>query len=342
MAQAKLFVADDSQVIVTMIAKYFGNKGYLVNSAGNGNEAVQAVTREKPDLLICDVMMPGIDGYQVVRELRENPATEHLPIIMLTTRGGVADRIAGLQAGADDYVVKPFDLRELELRVLALLSRSAKPAAPGHARVVSVFSLRGGSGVTSLTVNLGVALAQMWTCRVALVDLSLHSGQVPLFLNTFPQYTLLELAREQPEEVARELMQRYLLKHELGVSLLAAPKSATLAEEVTPRLVNAFMPVLKEHFDYVLVDTPHYLTENTIAAFEHTDLLLIPLAPDMASVKAASDALNILQAMGYPDKQVACILNHVFEQQGIEPAAIEEALGKRLAMTIPHEGRHCI
>lgn len=339
----KILVADDSKVIVHMIAKHFTNKGYEVKSAHNGRDALDMALREKPDVLISDVMMPGLDGYEVVRQVRKNPATAKTAVIMLTTRGGVADRISGLQAGADDYITKPFDLRELELRVRALLARVSRPEVTRKAHTITLFSLKGGTGLTTLTVNLAVALSQMWkTCKVGLVDMSLNNGQVPLFLNLVPRFTLSDLARERLEDISWDLMQNYFLKHESEVSVLSAPSLPTMADLVTPQLVGAFMPALQQDFDYILVDGAHNYGEAMIAMLEHTELVMVVVSPEMAAVKSASDALNALQEMGYPTKQTVLLLNHTFGQGGLAAEDIQEALGKKPVAQIPYEAKQAV
>jgi len=325
-----------------MISSHLTRQGYRVVTAGNGPDALKGIVREKPDLVILDVLMPGMDGYQVCQELRKNASTVHLPIILLTTRGGVSDRIAGLQAGADDYVTKPFDLRELTLRVQALLARAVKPKTPHKARVITFFSLKGGVGVTTLTVNVAVSLARMWLCKVALADLAVSSGHVPVLLNLFPTYTLSELAREEPEDIPSELISRYLVEHESGIHILAAPKSAAMAEDLSPRLVNAFMPPLQENYDYVLIDTMHAFNDATMTAIEHTDLLMLVVTPTMPSLKAANDALTILESIGFSQKRIIPVLNEMFAQPSLRKEDMERALGTRLLATIPHERRQAL
>jgi pilus assembly protein CpaE len=343
MPPKRILVADDSQVITHMISEYFGDKGYIVNTAASGNEALEIASRQKPSLLICDVMMPGVDGYEVVRQLREKPATAKMPIILLTTRGGVADRISGLQAGADDYVVKPFDLRELELRVQALLERATEPQEEHEARIITPFSLKGGSGVTTLAVNLGVSLAQMWTCKVAVVDMGLHNAQVPLFLDLMPRYTLTELTREQPAHIDSELLLNdYLIHHESQIHVLAGPKTPGEAVEIPPEMVDAFLPVLKKNFDYVIVDTSHDFSPPMVTALEYSDLVIVMLAPDLACTKAASDALNVLEEIGYPENQTVLILNRLYGQKGLALEDIQEAVGKRVVARFPFDDRHAI
>ena len=339
MAHGRILVADDSPVIQHMISSFLGKEGYEIISAKNGEEALRVAARERPDVAIIDVMMPGMNGYDVCKELRRLPQTAKLPIILLTSRGGVADRITGLQAGADDYVTKPFDLRELLLRVQALLARVSKVAGPTRARVITCFSLKGGVGVSTLSANLAIWLAELWERKVALVDLAVNSGHAALMLDMFPAYTIADLAKEQPENVPDELMSHYMTEHASGVHLLAAPRSTAMTEDLSPSLVEAVLEPLNENFDYVIVDTMHSFSQATLSAIEHTHLLVLVVTPDMASVKSANDALTILNSIGFPQGKLATVLNRTNSEEGIPVQSIEEALGMRIVAQIPYEGR---
>lgn len=119
----RILVVDDEEKIRSIIRMYFTKEGYTVQEAMDGEHALDLLRKEKFDLIILDVMMPGVDGWTVCREVR---ARSPVPIIMLTARGEEIDRIVGLEMGADDYVVKPFSPRELLARVKAVLRRTGR------------------------------------------------------------------------------------------------------------------------------------------------------------------------------------------------------------------------
>ena len=124
MATKTILVVDDEPGIVTIARDYLDRAGFRVITAGNGTDAVRLARSERPSLLVLDLMLPGMDGLDVTRALRGDPATRTLPIIMLTARVDEADRLIGLELGADDYISKPFSPRELVARVRAVLRRS--------------------------------------------------------------------------------------------------------------------------------------------------------------------------------------------------------------------------
>ncbi len=121
----KIVVAEDDDAIAHLVAAALGDAGFLCLRAHDGDEAIMLARREAPDLLILDVMMPHTDGLEVAKRLKADVLASRIPILMLTSLSAVDDRVKGLEAGADDYLSKPFDLRELAARVRALI-RSAK------------------------------------------------------------------------------------------------------------------------------------------------------------------------------------------------------------------------
>jgi DNA-binding response OmpR family regulator len=120
----KILVVDDEEVLVETIAYNLEQAGYQVITAADGHSALEAARSEHPDVILLDIMLPGIDGLEVCRQLRREAATATTPIIMLTAKGDEIDKVVGLEVGADDYVTKPFGRRELLARIRALLRRA--------------------------------------------------------------------------------------------------------------------------------------------------------------------------------------------------------------------------
>ncbi|MBP8980141.1 MAG: response regulator transcription factor [Syntrophobacterales bacterium] len=130
MKAKKILVVDDEKDIAELIAFNLEQEGFSVFRAGGGEEAMSLIRSKEPDLVILDLMMPGLSGFDVCRLVRKNVATENLPIIMVTARGENLDKVLGLELGADDYITKPFSVRELVARVRAVLRRSERRPPP--------------------------------------------------------------------------------------------------------------------------------------------------------------------------------------------------------------------
>ena len=149
-----ILVVDDEPDISALVAYHLARESYRVRTAASGPEAIRAAELERPDLIVLDLMLPGMSGLQVLEELRGRPETRDIPVILLTARREEQDRIQGLRQGADDYVAKPFSPQELILRVAAVLRRvqQAPPAGSGG-KVVRVGPFSVDSGAASAEVN---------------------------------------------------------------------------------------------------------------------------------------------------------------------------------------------
>ncbi len=133
---ARVLVVEDERDIAALVAYHLTKEGYQVRTAAGGSEALEAVSEERPDLVILDVMLPGFSGLEVLQEIRRRPELEDLPVVMLTARREEIDRITGFELGADDYVTKPFSPQELVLRVGAVLRRAQAPPVAGASRTL--------------------------------------------------------------------------------------------------------------------------------------------------------------------------------------------------------------
>jgi DNA-binding response OmpR family regulator len=129
-----VLVVDDDPTVSDVVARYLDHAGFAVAVVADGRVALDKALADPPDLVVLDLMLPGLDGLEVFRQLR---AQVPVPVIMLTAKGDEADRLVGLELGADDYVTKPFSPRELVLRVQSVLRRSAAPLAPAQASVLT-------------------------------------------------------------------------------------------------------------------------------------------------------------------------------------------------------------
>ncbi len=158
---ARVLVIEDEEGIREMVADYLAARGHEVRTADRGDEGLSEVYRNPPDLLVLDLMLPGLSGEDVIRTLRQR---KRLPVVMLTAKASEGDRIAGLELGADDYLVKPFSLKELELRIRAVLRRQGTEQPeeiregdlsilPGQRRV-----LRGGQPIALTRAEFAILL----------------------------------------------------------------------------------------------------------------------------------------------------------------------------------------
>ena len=132
-----ILIVEDEQDIADLVKYHLERAGLAARTIGNGKQALDLIARDHPDLIVLDLMLPGMDGLELCRRLRADSATQNIPIIMLTAKSEEVDRILGLEMGADDYLPKPFSPRELVARVKAVLRRAAQPSGPSEAPITA-------------------------------------------------------------------------------------------------------------------------------------------------------------------------------------------------------------
>ncbi|WP_038057619.1 response regulator [Thermodesulfobacterium hydrogeniphilum] len=141
MESVKILIIEDEKDIVELVAYNLKKENFIVDYSYNGEEGLNKIRSNKYDLIILDIMLPGIGGFELCKKLKEDPKTAHLPIIILTAKTLEADKILGLELGADDYITKPFSPRELIARIKAVLRRT-KPISPNTEKIIQIGNLK--------------------------------------------------------------------------------------------------------------------------------------------------------------------------------------------------------
>jgi pilus assembly protein CpaE len=342
MSQGHILVVDDSEMVTQMMRMLLGRLGYAVTLKTSAIDALKwlRVPGNLPDMIMSDVMMPEMDGQEFIRRVRSDPLTTHLPVIMLTAHEDQDKKIEGFEAGADDYLVKPVDPIELNMRVKALLARSQRFVQPrSEAKTITVFSLRGGVGTTSLAVNLSASLAHLWGIEVPLLDMALKNGNCGLFLDTKSKNTISRLVTWDTPTVEPDIIEQLLIKHPSGIKLLAAPLSPAEAELITPEVVDRAWPYLRASYPFLVVDGGSQLSEPTLTLLERSHTILLMLAPELASVKAAVDTMRVFEQLGYDLDRVMPVVNWTFPQYGLPQKNLEAALKHQINTIIPHDSK---
>jgi len=343
----RILVIDDEKLYHKMIAKALDDQDYDIIFADDGLQGLELAKKNIPDAIITDVMMPGISGYEVTRLLRRELQFAKVPIIMLTAQTEIQDKLKSFEAGADAYLTKPFAPAELVARLKILLRRveiasSVIPVADGvkksreGGKLIGLHSLRGGVGCSSLAVNLSVELAILWRKPAILLDLTMMAGQVALMLNSTLKRTWADVARFTPGELDQDVLDSIICKHESGLAFIAAPTFPTEAESISSDNLSESIRLLKMNYDYIVCDLPHNFDACTIETLDVTDLILMVVSQDMASIRAASAAIDTYHKLNYPPEKIKLIINSTFPNFGLPKENIEAALSMSSMVMIPY------
>ncbi len=338
-----ILVIDDDTTYQQMITHALVQSGYQVSVANNGEEGLQKVKEQCPELIICDVVMPGISGYEVTQQVRKDPQCTNVPILVLTGRAGLQDKLQSFEAGADDHLTKPFEPAELLARIEALLRRSRIPKEPKPvniqeegARIIAIHSLRGGLGCSTLAVNLAIALFQLWDVPTLLLDLDAVAGQISLMLDYPLKQTWADLTAYSPDQINIDILRSITNHHESGLKFIAAPSLTPDFKGLQVGLLNASLEILSNHYEYIVVDLPHDFGELTLNVLDVADIILLVLAPDLISVRAAVVALNYYQKRNYPPEKFKLVVNVIFPRYGLARDQIENELSHPISMVVPY------
>ena len=339
----RILVIDDEPINHQLVAHALEPLQAELHFAENGKDGISKARSLNPDMVITDVMMPEINGYEVTRSLRRERSFASTPILVLTAQSGLQDKLKSFEAGADDHLTKPFDAAELIARVTSLLRRvdaaksSAQEATPREAaRKIAVHSLRGGTGCSSLAVNLAVGFSALWAKPTLLLDLTMTAGQVALMLNMTLRRTWADISSYGPEEVDLDMLESVIGHHESGVHFIAAPTFPTQGKPLRVDTLSHAMRTLAGQYEYIVADLPHDFSDPAVSALDVADLILMVVSPDMASIRAATAALDTYQKLGYPKEKLKLALNTTFPRLGLSKDKIEAALGMQAAAAIPY------
>jgi len=343
---AKILVVDDDPNVQRQLTYTLKQEGYEVVVAADGTEAIRLWGVDSPALILLDVLLPKLDGYQVAERIRaEEGATVHVPIIMLTAEREVEQKVRGLRAGADDYLIKPFHPAELVARIRSLLARFAPAETlvgrPPLGRLHVYYGAKGGVGTTTIAINAAIALHRELGRSVALVDGNLQFGDHRVFLDLgLDRKSIVDVVTASTIDV--DLVKQVLVKHDSGVDLLLAPPSPETAELVTADHVPLILDHLRTLYDYVLVDIDKRLDEVNLRALDAADTIFVVMTADLSCLKNVRLVLETIANLGYEQGKVELVLNRSNAFTGISVKNAEGALKRTIEHQVVNEYRGAI
>jgi len=359
-----VLIVDDSPTALPELRSLMESEGYTVLTALRAEEALDTLRNSKVDLIITEALLPGIDGFDLVRQVRRHDSWSQIPIIMLTVRSAPEDYASSYEAGADEHFLKPMEPLKIIAAAKGLITRyemartapehsgrqvqfagrqgrrapAVAPALSDRGKIISVFSLKGGVGTSTIAVNLAVAIKQLAPAsRVGLIDLSLEEGSGALLLDILPTSTIYDWAREDLEDATPDLLNQYFVQHRTGICLMAAPPSPEQAETVRPDIVRVTLRLATEAFDYTVLDTASTFSESSLIALEMAQEIILPVTPDIAALKTVVNAMRILKAVNIDSSRIRVVLNEIVPRAGLNRQQVEKSLGTS-PLSIPHAG----
>ncbi len=297
----KILIVDDDLDTLKLVGLILQRHGYGIVAANGGVSALAKASAEKPDLILLDLMMPDLDGYEVARRLRADTSLAHIPIIMFTAKTMLDDKVAGFEAGADDYLTKPTHPSELIAHVKALLSRTQgnrAAAAPQAAYTVGFIGSKGGVGTTTLAINFSAAAAQAGM-EVLLADLHPGSGALGMMLGLTPTLTLTSLLTRPIGDINQRTAATYIISHACGIRILAGQSQPAEAGLMTNAAQwEGLVKTLSGMCKLLVLDLGIGLPEYTRRVLPMVNALVVVADPTRLALSQAKALLTELATVG--------------------------------------------
>ncbi|HLA15695.1 MAG TPA: response regulator [Candidatus Limnocylindrales bacterium] len=341
-----ILVVDDDPNVQRLLQYTLKQEGYDVSIAADGAEGFRLWGEQNPSLILLDVMLPKLDGYQVAAKIRAEEGTSaHVPIIMLTAEREVEQKVRGLRAGADDYLIKPFHQAELLARMKSLLARFAPQEAlvgrPPLGRVLAFYGAKGGVGTTTIAINAAIALRRELGRKVVLVDGNFQFGDHRVFLDLgLDRKSIVDAVSSQT--IDADLLKNVIVTHDSGTDLLLAPPSPETAELVSPDNLVEIIGLLKGMYDYILIDTDKVLDEHNLRIIDLADTVYVVMTADLSCLKNVRLVLETVNNLGYSREKVHLVLNRSNAFTGINVKNAEMALKRSIEHQVINEYRGAI
>jgi CheY-like chemotaxis protein len=337
----KILIVDDDPETVQILNLMLARLGYQALVAKDGMEALSLARSELPDLILLDVMMPGLDGFEVARSLRRHPSTALIPILILTAKTQIDDKVAGYDAGADIYLTKPIHPVDLYANIKTLLAqrreRTISQAKKGH--TVGVLAAKGGLGVSTTALNLAIAYHQNHGVKVIAAEMRPGQGSWAEELKLTNPSALATLLRKESKDISTTAVEKQLISTSYGVFLLLASHSSGDTECMTAIVqYEAILLALTALASLVILDigTIFHPAFNTLV--ESCNEIVMVVEPQIITTRLTRLMIDELRErdIGGAKPLTVAMVNHSQSSMNLNVSQVEEILGQPSALGFPH------
>jgi DNA-binding response OmpR family regulator len=305
-SMAHILVIDDDQATLQLLIIMLEHEGYQVSVASDGFQGLKLARKQRPDLVLLDLMLPGIDGFEVCSRLRQEPATATVPVLIVSAKSQQTDRAAGAKVGANGYLTKPYQRKGLIAQVRLFLDQSQAAAAaptapPGF--VLTIVAVRESEVIARAVVNMALALAGT-DMRVTLVDLRPFSIEYCMLLDLMPRAASLDLAQHDPAAIERD----GVVVHPGGLRLLNNLTGSGEVGQIASADVTALLNGQLSQGGCVVLGLPLYPVELLRDVAARSNLIEVATPIDSAGLAATRSALGLIDRLGVGSSHIGLVL----------------------------------
>ena len=343
----RLLIVDDDAYCQDVLSDALESEEYELYKAGDGQTALEMVQQNPPDLVLLDINMPKMDGVEVLKRLKADEDTRHIPVIMVTALNTESQIAICLDYGAVDHVVKPFSNMVVRARVRAALRsydevRSADKWTCDRGKVFAFIGSKGGVGTTTAVVNVAMDLVRKGKSTIV-CELRPDFGTAAVQLGTSPARNLRSLVESASGKISKKELEDCLCKHPTGLRALLAPQESDKLLDISPEQAEAIVTTMAGMADYTIVDLPNSPFPSSDAVLRCSDFVVLTVELETASLTAAKQLLARLRAQGIGSNCVGAIVtNRANVSSPIKLSDVRSSLDCLLIGVIPPDPDACM
>ena len=339
---SRIAVIDDEAPNRAYLQALLGTAGFDVQVAAGGNEGVALVEKERPDLVLVDLMMPEVDGFMVCERLRKGPAGADIQIVVLSAADGLDGKVRALELGADDYLVKPVESRELVSRINAMLESGARLRLRGsqaRGRLTVVAGAKGGIGTSTVAMNLAALHAGgKGADTVVLADLAVPVGTLGSMLNIeVPDRWAWGEVLDDGAASAHRLSNYLMRNPQVPLRLLPGVRRDSAYRDVPPEAISSFATSLRGLAATIVVDLGNQPSPFAPPLLREADVILVVVEPEIIGVELTRQFLDRLRETGILSHRIRVVISNAHGSLQLSRTEVSAALKLEVAAMILYQ-----